>query len=216
MLPSYLGSIAILLAISSTSVAIVLVLPKILERAVFVQIMDFMTGKDLINVNYNPYRPRHNTTALIQMYDSWIEMMESGNLGGICMLDMSAAFDVVDHGLLLKKLSLYGFENSAIMWVKDYLGGRSQCVAIDGVNSDFLDCIFGVPQGSILGPLFYTSYTNDMPEVINENTDAQLVNKDSNVCCYADDTTLSCSASDPASLSKKTIRKIQTFIRLHA
>ena len=70
-----------------------------------------------------------------------------------------------------------------------------------------MDCIFGVPQGSILGPLFYTLYTNEMPEVINENTDAQLVNKDSNVCCYADDTTLSCSDSDPASLSKKLSEK---------
>ena len=84
-------------------VAIVPVLSKILEKNVFGQIMDYMTEKELINVNHHAYRPGHNTTALIQMYDSWIEMMESGNLGGICMLDISAAFNVVDHGLHLKK-----------------------------------------------------------------------------------------------------------------
>ena len=66
-----------------------------------------MTDYELINVNHHAYRPGHNTTtALVQMFDRWIEMMGIGHFGGICMLDMSAAFDVVDHGLLLEKLSL--------------------------------------------------------------------------------------------------------------
>ena len=66
-----------------------------------------------------------NTTA-----DSWLETVEAGNLAGIWLLDMSAAFDVVDHDLLLQKLAMYGFEDDILCWTKSYVSERSQCVSI--------------------------------------------------------------------------------------
>ena len=136
------------------------------------------------------------------MYDNWINMVESGQLGGICMLDMSAAFDVVEHQILLDKLSLYGFDINSVDWIRNYLTGGSQCVVIEGILSMLLNTSVGVPQGSILGPLFYTLYTNELPEVINQNHIQGDLAKSffpcndpgqDNVCCYADDTTLTCS-----------------------
>ena len=173
-----------------------------------------MEENSLLHPNHHAYCSGHNTTtAMIQMYDSWINMIEDGQLGGVCMLDMSAAFDVVDHDILLEKLSLYGFEMDSLSWIRNYLTGRSQCVLIEGSLSNLLSCEVGVPQGSILGPLFYTIYTNELPEVIHTHSaeSNDLIqssfnlnsSKNGNVCCYADDTTLSCSAPDPLTLSQR-------------
>ena len=105
---------------------------------------------------------------MIQMYDTWVQAVDKGELSGVCMLDMSAAFDVVDHGILLEKLKLYGFDEQSVKWMKNYLSGRTQAVYIDGFLSSFLPVEVGVPQGSILGPLCYVIFTNDLPETILE------------------------------------------------
>ena len=70
------------------------------------------------------------------------------------LVDLSAAFDCVDHGLLLEKMKIMGFDKSCIQWCKSYLSNRYQCVYIEGAQSDFLRIDVGVPQGSILGPFF--------------------------------------------------------------
>ena len=100
------------------------------------------------------------------MYDCWVQAAEDKEITGVCMVDMSAAFDVVDHSILLDKLKLYGFDDISLAWVKNYLSGRTQSVYIDGVFSSYRDVDAGVPQGSILGPLFYLMFTNDFPETV--------------------------------------------------
>ena len=65
------------------------------------------------------------------MYDSWVQATEDKMYTGVCMLDMSAAFDVVDHSILLKKLELYGFDPSSLAWIENYLSGRSHAVYIE-------------------------------------------------------------------------------------
>ena len=199
-------------------VAIVPILSKILERVVFNQMIQYLTQNSLLHPNHHAYRLGHNTTtALIQMYNGWVKAVESEQLVGACMLDMSAAFDLVDHELLIKKLALYGFDDSFLSWVRSYLSGRSQCVVIEGCLSKLLPVPTGVPQGSILGPLLYTIFTNELPEAIH---DAGEVHGDQvggqhwpeyhledqlagSICCYADDTTLTCSESSHADLSTK-------------
>ena len=121
---------------------------------------------------------------------------------GVCMLDMSAAFDVVDHTILLQKLKLYGFDPISLAWVENYLSGRSQAVYIDGAFSSYKEMNAGVPQGSILGPLFYLIFTNDFPEIIyncaKENHVNDLVTNCTGcggICCFADDSTYSVSTN---------------------
>ena len=115
------------------------------------------------------------------MYDRWVQAANKGMISGIVFLDLSAAFDLVDSSLLVRKLEAYGLCEDVIMWIKSYLSNRKQAVWIDHVLSDWREVPAGVPQGSILGPLLFTIFSNDFPEVLSCDVDQ-----------YADDNTLSC------------------------
>ena len=190
-------------------VAILPVLSKILERAVFLQIIQYMEANQLIHPNHHGFRAGHSTvTSLIQMYDKWVDVLEYHQFTGVCFLDLSAAFDTVDHTLLLEKLKLYGFNEKAILWIGSYLEGRQQTVYIEGKQSKIRSVLSGVPQGSILGPLLYTIFTNELPELVhNHITNEGLYNMycDScgTLCCYADDSSFSVADSDLNVISKK-------------
>ena len=128
-------------------VAILPVLSKLLERAVFVQIIDYFEHHKLLHPSHHGFRANHNTTtALLQMYDTWVEAMDKGEATGVCFLDMSAAFDMVNPNVLLQKLHLYGFEPTSVTWIESYLSDRKQTVCIDGTCSSMLPLSVGVPQ----------------------------------------------------------------------
>ena len=206
-------------------VAIVPILSKVLERVIFNQLSTYLEINNLIHPNHHAYRKNHNTTtALVQMYDGWLKALDDSLFTGICLLDMSAAFDTVNHELLLKKLKLYGLNDAAIKWIDSYLSSRFQCVAIEGCLSKIIQVNSGVPQGSILGPLLYTLFINELPEVIrgereSEGSSISAYHANDNgcsACCYADDTTLSCSAKTSDELTLKLslkYDKIATFMR---
>ena len=144
---------------------------KVLERVIFIQMVEYMEKNQLFHPSHHGYRSNHNTcTALIELYDSWVEALEREELSGVFLVDLSAAFDCVDHSLLLQKMEVLGFNKKAVDWSRSYLDNRQQCVSIEGCQSDFLGVDVGVPQGSILGPLFYFLYTNDLPEVVHSGT----------------------------------------------
>ena len=207
-------------------VAILPVFSKILERAIFNQILDYLNRFNLLHPSHHAYREGHNTsTALIQMYDYWLNALEEQKIAGACLLDMSAAFDIVHHSLLLRKLQLYGFDQDCIQWISSYLSDRSQCVSINGALSNFLPVEDGVPQGSILGPLLYTLFTNELPEVIhNHESSPEIATwppynldcfKCGHICCFADDTTYNCTGTLANELSaqlSENFRNIYDFL----
>ena len=204
-------------------VAILPILSKILERAMFLQILGHMDINCYFNPNHHAYRSFHSTTtAMLQMYDTWLDAVEDGNLAAVCMVDMSAAFDVVDTDILLEKLKLYGFDKNTIQWTWSYLTHRSQGVYIEGTMSSLLPLEAGVPQGSILGPIYYTIFTNELPQVVHEQ-DCPLQGDPSakifsihcqecgGVCCYADDSTYTVVGKDPQELSDALSRKYKVM-----
>ena len=196
-------------------VAILPVISKILEKVVFCQIVQYMEENKLLHPNHHGFRSGHSTeTCLIQLYDRWVAALEEKSLTGVCMLDLSAAFDVVDHPLLLQKLEIYGFGRSSLNWLKSYLHDRLQTVYIEGKQSQLLTVSSGVPQGSILGPLLYIIFTNELPELIHEHL--ALDNQDpfnmdcascGSLCCYADDSTFSCASPSLNNLSTNLSEK---------
>ena len=99
-------------------VALLSILSKVLEKVVFRQVVEYMEGNSLIHPSHHGSRAKHITcTAVIEMFDTWAESVERGDMAGVMMLDLSAAFDLVDHQLLLQKLELLGFDQSAVVWM---------------------------------------------------------------------------------------------------
>ena len=111
----------------------------------------------------------------------WIDMK---SVVGVVLLDFSAAFDIIDHELLLMKLSAYGFKDSAIDLLKGYLVNRQQCVMFNGSLSNIETLQCGVPQGSCLGPLLYSIFVNDMPYVFKKKMQEWGFMRMTRLCMY--------------------------------
>lgn len=175
---------------NSRPISILPLLSKILEKIVFKQVMDYFATNNLLSPFQHAYREGHSTsTALLQMNDDWLSFMDNKHLVGAVMLDFSAAFDVIDYTLLIDKLQCYGFTSNALTWFTNYLSGRQQRVFFNGSYSKCNPINCGVPQGSCLGPLLYSIFTNDLP----------LGVRNVHTLMYADDTTLySASTSEQA------------------
>ncbi len=125
-------------------------------------------------------------TALIYFSDKTLSAIDHGKLTGVIYLDLKKAFDTVDHDLLLQKLARYGIKNIEHKWFTDYLTGRTQVVEIEYELSNSQNIEYDVPQGSILGPLLFSLYINDL----------QLQGIQASIIMYADDTVIVFSHTD--------------------
>ena len=149
-------------------VALLPVLSKILEKVVYSQVVDYLEANNLMHPSQHGSRGGHSTaTALIEMYENCIDGVENGEMAAVMMIDLSAAFDLVNHDILLKKLKLLGFDEKTVTWFWSFLTNRSQAVYIDGQLSNVKRIKIGVPQGSLLGVLLYNIFGIDLPEVVH-------------------------------------------------
>ena len=120
-------------------VAILSPLSKILEKIVYQQIYGYFSSNKLFHENLHGYRQNRSTqTALLQMYDGWVRAASAGQVSGVVLIDLSAAFDLVDSEILIKKLRIYGLHEDLLLWVRSYLTDRHQAVWIDHIFSEFV------------------------------------------------------------------------------
>ena len=140
---------------------------KILERVVLNQLNSYLGENDLHCPVQSGYRPNHSCeTLMVRMTDDIFKEIHSDNIVIVVLLDLSAAFDTIDHDLLIDKLLKdFGISGQALRWFKSYLDHRSFCVKIDKSLSDFLCLLFGVPQGSLLGPILFILYIKFLQKI---------------------------------------------------
>ena len=164
---------------------------KLYEKVVYNRIYKYLTTHNLLYNNQFGFRRNHSTyMALIQLVNNITSAMDNrGSTAGV-FLGLSKAFDTVDHHILLNKLDHYGIRRHSFNWVSSYLANRIQLVQFTSACSQPEPIVCGVPQGSILGPLLFIIYINNLPNASN------LLK----TFLFADDTSLFYSHKDPNQL----------------
>ena len=165
---------------------------KILEKVVLSQLLSHLETNNLCNPFQSAYRAGHSTeTVLLRVVNDILSALDDDKLSVLLLLDNSAAFDTIDHSVLLSRLeTVFGIRSTALQWFRSYLEDRSQYVSVNNLSSSPSPLLFGVPQGSVLGPALFVMYTTPLSSIIQQHAvNHQL---------FADDTQLqqSCKPTD--------------------
>jgi hypothetical protein len=177
-------------------------LSKLLERVVAHRIQEHCSTNRISNKFQSAYKQYHSTeTALLRVHNDVLHAVDSDGGAILVLLDLSAAFDTLDHQMLLDHLHhRLAICDTALQWFASYLNGRKQCVRVGDATSSPSLLQYGVPQGSVLGPLLFTLYTHPLADVIAQhNLDYHL---------YADDTQLYIAFSRHASAANNAITSV--------
>ena len=176
---------------------------KVFERIKFDQMYQYFAN--ILSPLLSGFRKGYSTQhALVRVIESWKKCLDSSGIVGTILMDLSKAYDCIPYDLLIAKLSAYGFQRNALKLIYSYLTNRSQRVKVRSKNSTAQRISIGVPQGSVLGPLLFNIFINNI----------FLMDLESEICSFADDTTLySCSTSlDDATIRlENDLKKLLTW-----
>ena len=170
---------------------------KLLEKTVHMQLYSYLCDNNLLSQKQSGFRLNSSAVTASAMFtDKILSAMDKGELTGAVFIDLTKAFDTVNHSILLSKLCSLGVPNASLSynWFESYLSNRCQVTVCNGTKSSPETVQIGVPQGSILGPLLFTLYINDLPDYL-EHCDVTL---------YADDTVLF--------ISDKSLHNIKSYM----
>lgn len=168
-------------------ISLTCVLCKTLEHIVSSSIIKHFTHHDILYHLQHGFREKRScTTQLVMLVNDLVTSIYNKRQVDLILLDFSKAFDKVNHEKVLQKIHLYGIRGQTLKWIKSFLDNRTQSVVLNGHSSEPIPVSSGVPQGSVLGPLLFLAYINDLPDNLN-----------SKVRLFADDTAIYMSFSSP-------------------
>jgi hypothetical protein len=189
-------------------ISILSALSKPLERHIHSNILKHLTDHSLLHSKQSGFRPHHSChTALTSMIEQWLENINNNEFTAVLFVDFAKAFDVVDHNLLKRKLELYHLDDDCLRLLDSFLSNRSQTVCISDLKSSSLPVHYGVPQGSVLGPLLFSLYVNDLPLHLSSQCEM-----------FADDTTMHSEHNEiePLAISiQDSIQELQSWTELN-
>ena len=168
-------------------ISIIPAISKVIEKLVHHQLSSYLENNNLLHESQFGFRKGRSTELAATLFtDNVKRKVDEGKLVGAVFLDLTKAFDTLNHGTLLNKLESYGVENIELQWFQDYLFNRSQQVHYKECISEVGKVTSGVPQGSIIGPLLFVVFFNDFSSCL----------KHSNITIYADDTVIYVAGKD--------------------
>lgn len=176
------------------------IVSKVLESLIHSQVYSYIQEAGILNEVLSGFRHGYCAQdALLRTVDDWRSGLDENKVVGVVFVDLRKAFDSIDHGLLLRKLAQYGIAGSSLKWFECYLSERRQRVVVGYEFSRWVAVRSGVPQGSILGPLLFNIFVNDLPDVVQT----------SKIMLYADDTTLYYASSCMSEMKEVLTRDLQ-------
>ena len=149
-------------------ISVISVVAKVFGRIVYDQLYNLLNSEEIISKQQSGYRSLHSTvTALLEATDSWAFNIDRGYVNAVVFLDLKKAFNTVDHEILLTKMNRCGIQGKTLDWFKSYLTNHTQQCSVNGCLPDFTTLKCGVPQGTILCPLLFLIYVNDLTNCLS-------------------------------------------------